>query len=62
MYNSPEHIYPHTNKRRDVEKKRRKNKYFKCKKEMKAKILYEVVKRLKFNKQILSIHYLNYEK
>lgn len=29
---------------------------------MKAKILYEVVKNLKFIMQILSIHYLNYEK
>lgn len=43
MYNSPEHKYPHKNKRRDDEEK---NKYFKCKKEMKAKILYEVVKNL----------------
>lgn len=62
MYNTPEQTYPHTNKRRNDEKKRRKNEYFKCKKEMEAKILFEVVKNLKFNTQILNIHYLNYKK
>lgn len=60
MYNTYKHTCSLRNKRRDDGKKRWKNEYFIYMKKMEAEIIFELVKNLKFNMQILSIHYVNY--